>query len=70
MGSAKPENQNDVFATQVALLSLAGFIGSLVSGFLPSWFASLFQVTLEAVLPYRYALFIAALLIIPAFCLS
>ncbi|MBV7327520.1 MFS transporter [Chloroflexi bacterium TSY] len=58
--------RDHVFSMQVALLPLAGFIGSLVAGVLPGFFASYLDTTLEQAAPYRYPLLLAALLHLPA----
>ena len=55
-----------VFSVQAAIWPLAGFGGNLVGGILPELFASLMGVTLDSPAPYRYPLFLAALLIVPA----
>lgn len=57
--------RDHVFSMQVALLPLAGFIGSLVAGILPG-FSLYLDTTLEQVAPYRYPLLLAALLHLPA----
>jgi MFS family permease len=65
MSATEPEKRSHVFSVQVALWSLAGFAGSLVGGILPRFFATLLNVSLDDPAPYRYPLFIAAVLIIP-----
>jgi predicted MFS family arabinose efflux permease len=51
---------------QAALWPLAGFAGSLAGGALPSLFAGLLGVPLDSPAPYRYPLFVAAGLLVPA----
>jgi MFS family permease len=58
--------RNQIFSFQTALLSLAAFIGSLFGGFLPPIIAELLGVSLEQPTPYRYALIVAGLTVIPA----
>lgn len=58
--------RNHAFSLRTAFFPLAGFVGSLVGGFLPGQFASLLTVTLDDPAPYRYALLLASLLFIPA----
>jgi predicted MFS family arabinose efflux permease len=60
------QTRNPAFSVQVALWSLAGFAGALSAGALPEFFAWLLEVSLAHPAPYRYPLFIAALLMLPA----
>jgi MFS family permease len=66
MSATGPEERNHAFSTQLALEPLAGFAGSLIGGFLPGLFASMLGVSLDDPAPYRYPLFISALLLVPA----
>jgi MFS family permease len=66
MGATGPEERNHAFSVHVALMPLAGFVGSLVAGVLPDVFAALLGVSLEEAAPYRFPLWLAALLLIPA----
>jgi MFS family permease len=66
MSATSPEERNHVYSVQFALLPLSGFVGSLVSGMLPSLFASALDTSLDHPAPYRYPLFIAAVLLILA----
>ena len=66
MGATGPEERNHAFSVHVALMPLAGFVGSLVAGLLPDVFAALLGVSLEEAAPYRFTLWLAALLLIPA----
>jgi len=54
------QERNYAFALQAASLPLAGFLGNLLGGVLPSFFASMAAVTLESPEPYRNALLVAA----------
>ena len=60
------QERNHAFALQSAILALSGFVGNLVGGLLPGWFAGIFDVGLEQALPYRYPLWFAAALMLPA----
>lgn len=59
---ASPEDRSYVFSVQVALSALAGFIGSLIAGFMPDTFAALLDLSLDDPDPYRYPLYVAGLL--------
>lgn len=50
------------FSVQSALISLAAFAGSLIAGFLPGYFALLFDHSLDEPAPYRYPLWLASIL--------
>jgi MFS family permease len=65
MGATGPEERNYVFSVHVALLPLAGFVGSLMAGALPGAFATLLGASLEEAAPYRFPLWLAALLLVP-----
>lgn len=66
MSATGSTERQHVFSVQAALWPLAGFVGSLLGGFLPGVFAGLLGTPLTQPAPYRYPLFIAALLLIPA----
>jgi len=63
---ASRSERNTAFAMQTALLSLAGFTGALIGGFLPRLFATLLSITQQQPDPYRYPLFVAVAILIPA----
>jgi MFS family permease len=58
--------RNQIFSMQTALLSLASFVGSLLGGFLPPLIGSMLGMSLDASAPFRYALMVAGLAMIPA----
>lgn len=58
MRVAPPEARNQVFATQVAMFSGMGFVGSWVGGALPGLMAGLSATTLADPTPYRWALWV------------
>lgn len=66
MGVSTPKERNYVFSAQAAVWPLAGFLGSLVAGFLPGMFAITLSFSLNQPAPYRYPLLLAALLLILA----
>ena len=66
MALTKPDERAHVFSVRQAILPLAGFAGNLTGGFLPTAFANWQGLTLDQAGPYRYALFAAALLLMPA----
>lgn len=69
MGSVAGGDRNRVFALQSAAISLAAFVGSLVGGRLPLFFADLWGLTTQYAEVYRYPLLIAGLLMLPAIIL-
>lgn len=60
------EQRNRMFSIQTALSSLSAFAGSLAGGFLPPLIAALLVMPSDRPAPYRYALIIAALALLPA----
>jgi predicted MFS family arabinose efflux permease len=62
-GTAEREH---AFSLQVALWPLAGFVGSLLGGLLPGFFARVLGVSLASAAAYRYPLLAAAGLYLPA----
>jgi MFS family permease len=61
-----PAQRNQIFSLQTALLSLAAFVGSLVGGLLPPTVAALLGASTDEPAPYRYALLVAGLSLLPA----
>src|SRR5262245_59082174 len=66
MGITGSEERGHVFAVREALFPLAAFAGSLVGGLLPGLLVTLLGGTVEQPAPYRYSLFLAAAIFIPA----
>ena len=66
MEAISAEQRNRMFSVQTALSSLSAFAGSLAGGFLPPLFAMLLAMESDQPAPYRYALIIAALALLPA----
>jgi MFS family permease len=62
-----PSQRTTIFGIQSALLALAAFLGGVIGGFLPGWFATLIGETLKEPAPYRYPLLIAGAAMLPAF---
>ena len=62
MAASSPENRNDAFAMSGVLRGLGTFVGTLFGGLLPGLFALAFGLGLDDPSPYRYALWISALL--------
>ncbi|MEZ4861542.1 MAG: MFS transporter [Caldilineaceae bacterium] len=56
------QNRNRAFALNSTLRGLGAFVGTMVGGLLPSFFALLLSQTLAEAAPYRYALWVGALL--------
>jgi MFS family permease len=66
VAATEPEERTYVFSMQVALLPLGGFIGSLIAGMMPNFFAAILDVLPEHPAPYRYPLILAGVLLFPA----
>ncbi len=66
MRITRPEERNHVFSIQSALWSFAAFAGSLIGGFMPGYFALALADSLDQPAPYRYPLWLAALMLAPA----
>ena len=66
IAATRPAERDHVFSLQVAISPLAGFVGSLVGGMLPAYLASVLHASVNSPAPYRYSLFIAAVVMIPA----
>jgi MFS family permease len=60
------EERSHVFSFHIALVPLAAWIGSLLAGLLPGLIASPLGLTLGEAAPYRYPLWLAGLVLIPA----
>ncbi len=65
-GISSRGERNTAFAMQTALISLSGFLGALVGGFLPRLFSWLLAVPQNEPDPYRYPLFAASVMLVPA----
>jgi MFS family permease len=66
MEAISAEQRNRVFSFQTALSSLSAFAGSLIGGFLPPIIATVLAMRSDQPAPYRYALMIAGLTLLPA----
>lgn len=66
MEAVEAQRRAKVFSIQTGMMSLASFAGSLLSGLLPPLFASMLGTSLSQPAPYRYALMIAGIALIPA----
>lgn len=66
MASTTLDHRNHTFSMRTALLPLSGFVGSFIAGLLPALFATLFGLSTDEAAPYRYALFLAGLVYLPA----
>lgn len=65
MEAVPAERRSEVFSVQTALLSLAAFAGSLIGGALPPAFGAATGVALDDPAPFRYALIVAGLALVP-----
>ena len=59
--ASTPAERDHLFSVQAALWPLAGFVGSLVGGMLPSLCAGMLRTSTDSPGPYRYPLIISAL---------
>lgn len=66
MRITRAEERTHVFSIQSALWSFAAFAGSLIAGFLPGYFAFALANSLDQPAPYRYPLWLAAIMLAPA----
>lgn len=66
MEAIRPEQRTHIFSFQMALLALAAFLGSLIGGFLPPAIVALLGSSSAQPAPYRYALLMAGLALLPA----
>ncbi len=66
MSATTPQDRHHAFATQSAINPLAGFAGSLIGGLMPRAFGALLGVSADDPAPYRVALLVASVLLIPA----
>jgi len=62
MGSTTPEERDLAFSVSSALSALAGFVGSVVAGFLPGFLSRALNVSLDQPAPFRYPLFLVSAL--------
>ncbi|MEM7032066.1 MAG: MFS transporter [Chloroflexota bacterium] len=63
--NTSPAERDQAFSVQAAFFSLSAFLGSLVGGILPNFFAATLSTDLADRAPYRYPLLLGAVLIIP-----
>lgn len=66
MEATGPEERSHAFSVHIALVPLAAFAGSLLAGLLPGVAAGLLGTSLEEAAAYRFPLWLAALLLVPA----
>ncbi|MEM7336885.1 MAG: MFS transporter [Chloroflexota bacterium] len=66
MRITQESEREHAFALHSGLMPLFGFLGNLVGGFLPTFFAGTLQASLETAVPYRAALLVASLLYLVA----
>jgi MFS family permease len=66
MGVTRGEERDRAFSVEAALIPLATFTGNLVGGLLPRFVASTLDVPLDGPAAYRYPLWAAAALMVPA----
>jgi len=64
-GACREEERAYAFSMFAALFPFAGFVGGIVAGVLPTFFASALGSTLDAPAPFRYPLWLAATLYLP-----
>lgn len=65
MGSTTGRERTHAFSVQIALWPLTGFVGSLVGGLLPEFFAALPGISPDGPAAFRYSLLLSAVLLVP-----
>jgi MFS family permease len=65
MAATGSKERNHAFSVHIALIPLAAFAGSLLAGALPGVLSSLLDIPLATAAPYRYPLWLPALLLVP-----
>lgn len=66
MAATGEQERSHAFAANAAVISIAGFAGSLAGGLLPGLFAGFLDLSLAEPAAYRFALWSAAVLFLPA----
>ena len=66
MNGTTPEERGHLFSTYFALVPLGAFVGNLVGGALPGMLSTILGVPLDGPAPYRFPLWVAALLLVAA----
>jgi len=66
MDASSAQERNHVFSARITFLPLAGFLGSLVGGWLPGILAPALNTSLDQPTAYRIVLLIAGILLLPA----
>ena len=66
VGATTAAERDYVFSIQVALSPTMGFVGSLIAGVLPDLFAAQLGTSLDNPAPFRYPLYLAGTILIPA----
>jgi len=62
MAATTEKTRNDAYALSSALREIGGLVGTLFGGMLPGIFAALINQSLDAPAPYRFALWVGAIL--------
>ena len=65
MSATGARERAHVYAVQSAVFPLTGFLGSLLAGLMPGGFATILKVSLDHPAPYRYPLWMVAVLLLP-----
>lgn len=66
MNATSAKERNHVFSVYAAIGSLAGFAGNLAGGILPAFFGIMLGDSISQPAPYRWALLVATLMLLPA----
>jgi MFS family permease len=66
MSATTEHERAHVYSVQGAMFPLTGFVGSLIAGLLPGFFARLLGVSTDHPAPYRYPLWMVSVLLVPA----
>ncbi len=60
MGATTPDTRDDAYALMSVLRGMGTFVGTLVGGFLPLFFATMLGLSVDSPAPFRWSLYVGA----------